>query len=93
MNEKKYMVTFSDDDVFNEQSIGDNRHFMMIETAIMKKTFSFLMKLIMYVKIKMIVLEYLLRKKNILYRESILSNDFVCFDANEELFDNVQFQE
>jgi len=93
-----YVVTFPGD-LLNEHSIGDNRQFIMIETA-MNTFFSYDINHVCKDKddcarffAEKKILEMTQRifnisniyfdLKRILYQESILSEDLVCFDTND----------
>ncbi len=93
-----YVITFPGD-LFNDQIIGDNRHFMMIETS-MKTFFSYEINHVckdqddcgrIFAEKKIIemtrrffnISNIYIDLKRILHRESTSSNDLACFDMNE----------
>jgi hypothetical protein len=95
-----YVVTFPGDS-FEDEIIGDDRQFMMIETA-MKTFFSYEInhvckdqddcdrifaekKILQMTKRFMNISNIYSDLKRILHRESTLSNDLVCFDMNEAI--------
>ncbi len=97
---RSYVVTFPGD-LLNDPNIGDNRHFIMIETA-MNRFFSYDINHVckdendcarLFAEKKIIEMtQKILNISNIyfdlqriLYQKSILSNDLVCFDSNETI--------